>query len=73
MLHTFQLNTFAPLLAFKHFYPLLPQKNDIRSSDAAQSEQDPANGMVQPGLGVLASITAKIGSIGDNKKGGMSL
>ncbi|GAA5860637.1 hypothetical protein JCM3774_006236 [Rhodotorula dairenensis] len=70
LLHTFQLNTFAPLLAFKHFYPLLPQKNDIRSSEADDADKDPANGMVQPGLGVLATVTAKIGSIGDNKKGG---
>ena len=72
LLHTFQLNTFAPLLAFKHFFPLLPQKNDIRSSEADDANKDPANGMIHPGLGVLATVTAKIGSIGDNKKGGMS-
>ncbi|GAA5977564.1 hypothetical protein JCM10908_005021 [Rhodotorula pacifica] len=70
MLHSFHLNTFGPLLTFKHFYPLLPQKNDIRSSESDDAEKDPANGMVQPGLGVLATVTAKIGSIGDNKKGG---
>ncbi|BGP56864.1 hypothetical protein JCM8202_002922 [Rhodotorula sphaerocarpa] len=70
LLHSFQINTFAPLLAFKHFYSLLPQKNDIRSSEADQSEADPANGIVAPGLGVLATVTAKIGSISDNKKGG---
>lgn len=72
LLHSFQINTFAPLLAFKHFYSLLPQKNDIRSSEADQSEADPANGIVAPGLGVLATVTAKIGSISDNKKGGAS-
>ncbi|GAA6004164.1 hypothetical protein JCM10207_002462 [Rhodosporidiobolus poonsookiae] len=71
MLESFQLNTFGPLLAFKHFYPLLPQKNDIKGSKAdASPEEDPANGAVHPGLGVLATLTAKIGSIGDNGKGG---
>ncbi|CEQ40050.1 SPOSA6832_01621 [Sporobolomyces salmonicolor] len=70
LLESFQLNTFAHLLAFKHFYPLLPQKSDIRSTKADSDEQDPANGLVQPGLGVLASLTARIGSIGDNHKGG---
>ncbi|GAA5971035.1 hypothetical protein JCM21900_002786 [Sporobolomyces salmonicolor] len=70
LLESFQLNTFAHLLTFKHFYPLLPQKSDIRSTKADSNEQDPANGLVQPGLGVLASLTARIGSIGDNHKGG---
>ncbi|GAA6015275.1 hypothetical protein JCM11491_000995 [Sporobolomyces phaffii] len=70
LLETFQLNTFAHLLTFKHFYPLLPKKNDIKSSAAGSSSQDPANGYVHPGLGVFASLTARIGSIGDNKKGG---
>ncbi|GAA5867137.1 hypothetical protein JCM1840_001495 [Sporobolomyces johnsonii] len=70
LLESFQLNTIAHLLAFKHFYPLLPQKNDIRSTKADSDEQDPANGMLHPGLGVLASLTVRIGSIGDNRKGG---
>ncbi|GAA5988717.1 hypothetical protein JCM5350_001990 [Sporobolomyces pararoseus] len=70
LLESFQLNTFAHLLTFKHFYPLLPKKNDMKSSSADSSSEDPAKGYVQPGLGVLASLTARIGSIGDNKKGG---
>ncbi|GAA6060211.1 hypothetical protein JCM10212_002290 [Sporobolomyces blumeae] len=70
LLEQFQLNTFAHLLTFKHFFPLLPQKNDIRSTKADSSSEDPANGMVQPGLSVLASLTARIGSIGDNGRGG---
>lgn len=67
-----QLNTFGPLLTFKHFYPLLPQKNDVKKSSASSStsEEDPAQGLIAPGLGVLASLTARIGSIGDNSKGG---
>ncbi|GJN92827.1 hypothetical protein Rhopal_005865-T1 [Rhodotorula paludigena] len=69
LLNSFQLNTFGHLLTFKHFYPLLPQKNDIRNSKADGSS-DPAQGAVQPGMGILASLTAKIGSIGDNQKGG---
>ncbi|GAA5877231.1 hypothetical protein JCM8547_006304 [Rhodosporidiobolus lusitaniae] len=70
LLNSFQLNTFGPLLAFKHFYPLLPQKNDIKHSSASSSDEDPAQGLIHPGLGVLATLTARIGSIGDNKKGG---
>lgn len=70
LLETFQLNTFGHLLTFKHFYPLLPQKNDIKSSKAASDAEDPAKGVLHPSLGVLASLTAKIGSIGDNQKGG---
>ncbi|GAA5838202.1 hypothetical protein JCM5353_006039 [Sporobolomyces roseus] len=70
LLESFQLNTFAHLLTFKHFYPLLPKKNEIKSTSADSASEDPAKGYVQPGLGVLASLTARIGSIGDNKKGG---
>ncbi|GAA5838760.1 hypothetical protein JCM11251_006729 [Rhodosporidiobolus azoricus] len=70
MLESFQLNTFGHLLTFKHFYPLLPQKNDAKHSSASSSSEDPANGVIHPGLGVLASLTARIGSIGDNEKGG---
>ncbi|BGP33816.1 hypothetical protein JCM10296v2_005621 [Rhodotorula toruloides] len=72
LLESFHLNTFGHLLTFKHFYPLLPQKNDIRNSSSSSSSdgEDPANRVVQPGLGVLASLTARIGSIGDNQKGG---
>ncbi|BGP26218.1 rossman fold oxidoreductase [Rhodotorula toruloides] len=70
LLDSFYLNTFGHLLTFKHFYPLLPQKNDIRNTSSSSSSEDPANGVVQPGLGVLASLTARIGSIGDNQKGG---
>ncbi|GAA5945956.1 hypothetical protein JCM3775_007558 [Rhodotorula graminis] len=70
LLETFQLNTFGHLLAFKHFYRLLPQKNDMRKSQADSADQDPANGAVHPGLSVLASLTAKVGSMGDNKMGG---
>ncbi|GAA6050589.1 hypothetical protein JCM3770_001476 [Rhodotorula araucariae] len=69
LIESFQINTFAHLLTFKHFYPLLPQKNDIRNSKADGAD-DPAEGVIHPGLGVLASLTAKIGSIEDNKKGG---
>lgn len=72
LLETFQLNTFGHLLTFKHFYPLLPQKNDMRKSQADSADHDPANGAVHPGLSVLASLTAKVGSMGDNKKGGAS-
>jgi len=47
---------------------LLPsQKNKIKIE---QSESDLANGLVQPGLSVLASLSARVGSIAQNERGG---
>lgn len=64
-----QLNTFGHLLTYKHFVPLLPKTADIRKAKEAGKE-DLADGAVKNGLSVLASLTARVGSMGDNGKGG---
>lgn len=63
---SFQLNTFAHLLTFKHFAPLLPSAK----SKANELDHDPAHGVIPSNLSVLASLTARVGSIGDNGRGG---
>lgn len=67
LLHSYQLNTFCHILVAKHFLPLLPSKAEVRN---AAEQEDLADGALQKGLGVFASLTARVGSIGDNKKGG---
>jgi len=59
MLQTFTLNTFAPALVIKEFSPLLitGQKNCYRVS---QMNKPP----------VFAALSARVGSISDNQKGG---
>jgi len=67
LLRSFQLNTFAHILTFKHFVPLLASKVDSnikRQNDEEDSSFLPEN------LSILASLTARVGSIGDNERGG---
>lgn len=54
---TYATNTFSHLLLWKHVVPLLPRKNQL-DTDAA------------PGHSVIASLSARVGSITDNAKGG---
>ena len=68
MLNTFRINTFGHILTFKHFVPLLPTKKS--KGNEYEGSEDPANGVVQPGLNVLASMSARVGSIADNERGG---
>ncbi|ORX92445.1 cell-cell signaling protein csgA-like protein [Basidiobolus meristosporus CBS 931.73] len=56
-LETFQINTLGPMASAKHFVPLLCQ-------DA--NPEDPFLGE----FSVFASISARVGSIGDNRLGG---
>ncbi|KAK4050186.1 hypothetical protein OIO90_005168 [Microbotryomycetes sp. JL221] len=67
LLDHFQLNTFGHLLMYKHFVPLLPKTADIKKR---KDEPDLTNGNLPRDLSVLASLTARVGSIGDNHKGG---
>lgn len=61
VLETYRVNTISHLLTYKHFVPLLPSKKDGHDNDEAASPY------VQPGLSVLASLSARVGSIGDNE------
>lgn len=64
-----QLNMFGHVLTYKHFVPLLPKTADVRKA-RERGDEDLANGVVAEGISVLASLTARVGSISDNKKGG---
>lgn len=64
MLEQFQINTFAPLLSMKHFVPLMAKKSQNINYE------DETNGLIPQGLGVIANMSARVGSIQDNQKGG---
>ena len=59
---TFLVNTFGPLMMAKHFQPLL-QKGD--GSFGAQNVEKKAQHAA-----ILANLSARVGSIGDNGLGG---
>jgi len=59
---TFEINTFGHALMFKHFLPLVPR--------ASKQEREGGQGVGEGGRSVIVSLTAKVGSIEDNKKGG---
>ena len=59
MKQTFSLNTFAPALVIKEFSPIL-KKSSNKGYRYKESSQPP----------VFAAISARVGSIEDNKKGG---
>jgi len=61
-----RINTFAPLLSFKHFAPLLPKKIDY----SAEEDSCPSRGFLPKNLSVIASMSARVGSISDNGRGG---
>ena len=66
MLEQFKINTFFPLLSFKHFSPLLPKPGQTASKD------DPclSHGLLPRDFSILTSLSARVGSIGDNRRGG---
>ncbi|ORY81393.1 short-chain dehydrogenase/reductase-like protein [Protomyces lactucae-debilis] len=59
-LETFKVNTLGPMLAIKHFSDLLPK----RGAKLTQEDGLPSD------LAVFAIMTARVGSIADNKLGG---
>ena len=64
-LDTFRINTVGPLLVAKHFVPFLPR----RTTDFADGEGDDA-AEISPLTATLALMSARVGSITDNKRGG---
>ena len=59
---TFQVNTFGPLMMAKHFVPLLQRGEGLIGSQSSKSKNQHS--------GVLAHISARVGSISDNRLGG---
>ncbi|KAL7415486.1 hypothetical protein BDY24DRAFT_409115 [Mrakia frigida] len=69
-LETFQLNTLSHLLAYKHFVPLIPTQKQLTSLFPEGSEEDPAMGLLRRDLSLCLSVSARVGSVGDNRTGG---
>lgn len=70
-LEQFQVNTLGHLLTYKHFVPLLPNKKEWREvAGQWSSSEDPAKGLVGANNSLCWSMSARVGSIGDNEKGG---
>lgn len=65
MLQQFQINTFFPLLSYKHFSNLIPKPGPIPEDAPCLS-----HGLLPRELSVCASLSARVGSIGDNQRGG---
>lgn len=68
-LDQFQVNTLGHLLTYKHFVPLLPNKKEWRDVTSRWSE-DPAKGLIGANNSLCWSLSARVGSISDNEKGG---
>ncbi|CBQ71951.1 related to short chain dehydrogenase [Sporisorium reilianum SRZ2] len=66
---TFAVNTFSHLLAFKHFVPLIPRGAEAKQILEGKVD-NVAEGVLPGDLSVVASLSARVGSIGDNSKGG---
>ncbi|KAF2689537.1 NAD(P)-binding protein [Lentithecium fluviatile CBS 122367] len=60
---TFRTNTLGPMLMLKHFSPFLPRKISRESGDGADFE-----GL--PSIATTAVMSARVGSISDNRLGG---
>ncbi|KAN0065997.1 hypothetical protein ACQY0O_000089 [Thecaphora frezii] len=68
---SFQVNAFAHLLVAKHLVPLIPRRAAKNKLDHnSQTLQDDACGLIPSELSVVASLSARVGSIADNAKGG---
>ncbi|MCJ1374142.1 hypothetical protein MMC20_005374 [Loxospora ochrophaea] len=62
-LETFKINTLGPMLLLKHFSPFLPRRStDILSTTDNEPAMSPT--------AALALMSARVGSISDNKRGG---
>lgn len=73
---TFQTNTIGPMLMLKHFSPFLPKENDKFSKpvlankkvNAVQNDDRVFEGL--PSISTTAVMSARVGSITDNRLGG---
>lgn len=66
---TFAVNTFSHLLGYKYFVPLIPRGSEAKDMQENQGEHL-AKGVLPADLSVVASLSARVGSIQDNQKGG---
>ncbi|OXG15019.1 rossman fold oxidoreductase [Cryptococcus neoformans Ze90-1] len=73
-LSSFQINALGQLITYKHFVPLIPTKNELSELkekwNSKEEGNDPAKGMVDGDHSICCSLSARVGSIRDNEKGG---
>lgn len=73
-LSSFQINALGQLITYKHIVPLIPTKNELSILKAKWNSEeeghDPAKGMVNGDHSICCSLSARVGSIKDNEKGG---
>ncbi|ODN97411.1 rossman fold oxidoreductase [Cryptococcus wingfieldii CBS 7118] len=70
-LNSFQINTLGHLMTYKHFVPLIPSKKAFKELKGGWGEEgDPAKGLMGSGHSICCSLSARVGSIGDNERGG---
>ncbi|WVO13256.1 hypothetical protein L204_100869 [Cryptococcus depauperatus] len=67
-LTSFQINALGQLLTYKHFVPLIPSKREFQK--LKEWHEDPARGLIGVNNSICCSLSARVGSIGDNKNGG---
>lgn len=66
-LATLRVNLLGPMLLAKHFAPLLPRKHTQLFAPSAPPDSD---AVFPRAAGVMALMSARVGSIGDNRLGG---
>ena len=64
----FAVNTIGPMLLFKHFSAFLPRRGS--SSSSSSSSADPSSTINKHATAVWATLSARLGSIADNRSGG---
>ncbi|CAD6576038.1 MAG: hypothetical protein TREMPRED_001564 [Tremellales sp. Tagirdzhanova-0007] len=70
-LSSFAINSLGHLVTYKHFVPLIPTKKDFQKLRETWTESgDPAKGIVGSENSLCWSLSARVGSITDNVKGG---
>jgi hypothetical protein len=70
-LQSLALNSLGHLLLYKHISQFVPTARQFQPQlEDLQGNGDPARGWIRPDGGVWLSTSARVGSIGDNRKGG---
>lgn len=66
-LREFKINALGHLLTYKHFTPLIPKQKQL---DDLLKDGDAAKGLLADRTSLCWSLSARVGSIGANEKGG---
>lgn len=66
---TYRVNTLGPLLLMKWFGEFLPRKSTILTT-TTNTNSDKSNGTIIPAHATWITMSARVGSVSDNRKGG---